>query len=228
VNRIRLSAFVAVSVFAAGVAVAQAPPSGAPINRGPATQTVKPPVQPLGNVVASNPAGDWTQFQANARNRSATLTCQGPLTLEVKAKDPRDASKGVYYLLSFKEAAAARDVKPGECWRDGGYSVGSGSQTASLNRGLKKGDIFYDPPVIKCPAINTMKIENGKVTGTFNETLYSDSMFRAASESGRHAFITKWLNSNDSTGQASGWGHYVAVPYDEVLPASPAVPGCRG
>jgi hypothetical protein len=224
----RLSAFVAVSVLTVGAAVAQAPSSGPPVNRPGPTQTVKPPTQPLGNAVISNPAADWAQFQANARNRSAALRCRGPLTLEVKAKDTRDASKGVYYLLTFKEAAAATDVKPGECWREGGYSVGSGSQQASLNRGLKKGDILYDPPVIKCPAINTLKIENGKVTGTFNETLYSALMFQAASEPGQHSFITKWLHSNDSTGQATGWGHYVAVSADDVLPASPAVPGCRG
>jgi hypothetical protein len=221
-----LSAISAIAVSAA--AVAQAPPSGPPVNRPPSTLSVKPPTQQLGNATVSNPAADVAQFRDNARNRSAMLTCQGPLPLEIKAKDTRDASKGVYFLLSFKEATAATDVKPGECWRAGGYTFGSGSTQTSLNRGLKKGDILYDPPVIKCPAISSMKIENGKVTGVFNETLYSPSMFYAASNPGQHVFLTKWLNFNDSTGQPSGWGHYIAVSADEVLAASPAVPGCRG
>jgi hypothetical protein len=224
--RTRVSVIFAISAIAfATSAVAQTPSSGAQINRGPATQTVKPPTQAVGNATISNPAADWAQVQANARDRSAAMTCRGPLPLEIKAKDSRDASKGVYYLLNFNEAAAATDVKPGECWRTGGFTFGTGSTAGSLNRGLRKGDIMYDPPVIKCPVISSMKIENGKVTGTFNEVIYSERMFAAASNPGQYVFDTKWLHFNDATGAPSGWGHYVALPGDAV---TPAVAGCRG
>lgn len=230
---IRVIAISAVVASFASTALAQqgSAPSGTTLPRPAQGQGKQPTVNPSATKPATTkpatglvPAGSqpsWEQAQANARQHSAMLTCQGPLSLEIRAKDPRDASKGVSYLLSFNEAASAANVKPGECWRQGGFQFGDGN----LNRGLKKGDIFYEPPVIKCPAIKTMKIENGKITGTFNEVVYSETMFAAASGPGRFAFETKWLNFNDPSGQASGWGHYIGVSGDAV---TPAVPGCRG
>ncbi len=226
-RRVRFAA--ATVAFSALAAAAFAQQGANPPQTKP-TPNTKPsvavaPTKPVTATLQADPAAAWQQAQANARDHSSMMSCQGPLTLEVRAKDPRDAAKGVTYLLSFKEASAANNVKPGECWRAGGFTFGSGANEGSLNRGLKKGDILYDPPVTKCPAIKTMKIENGKVTGTFNEVIYSETMFRAASNTGPHSFDTKWLNFNGPGGQADGWGHFVAVSGDAV---TPAVAGCRG
>lgn len=177
--------------------------------------------RPATGLVPSGSTQSWELVRAGACDRPAMMTCQGPLTLEIRANDPRDASKGVNYPLSLNEAASAATVKPGECWRQGGFQFGDGN----LNRGLKKGDIFYEPPVIKCPAIKTMKIEKGKVTGCFKEVVYSEQMFKAASGPGQFAFETKWLNFKGPSAQANGWGHHIGVSGDAV---APAVPGCRG
>lgn len=231
IKRLRLVLLSAAVLSFASAAYAQqgSPPSGTTL---PQPGQIKPPTvnpnatkpvitKPATGIAPSSSVPTWDEAQSRARSSSAMMECQGPLTLEIKANDPRDAAKGVHYLLSFKEAASATSVKPGECWRTGGFQFGDGN----LNRGLKRGDILYEPVVIKCPAIKTMKIENGKVTGTFNENVYSERMFAAASGAGRFAFETKWLNFNDATGQANGWGHYVAVFGDAI---TPGVPGCRG
>lgn len=198
-------------------------PTQGPANPPKVNPNATKPVttRPATGLVPAGSIQSWEQAQAGARDRPAMMTCQGPLTLEIRANDPRDASKGVNYLLSFNESASAATVKPGECWRQGGFQFGDGN----LNRGLKKSDIFYEPPVTKCPAIKTMKIEKGKVTGSFNEVVYSEQMFKAASGPGQFAFETKWLNFNGPSGQANGWGHYIGVSGDAV---TPAVPGCRG
>lgn len=218
-RRVRLvAAMVAVSAFAVATAAAQQGLQTKPQSAAPVTKPVTATIQ-------QDPATVAQQAQANARDRSAMMTCQGPLSLEIMAKDARDASKGVYYLLSFKEATAAAGMKPGECWRTGGFSYGSGAYAGSFNGGLKKGDIVYDPPVTKCPAVKSLKIEGGKVTGTFNEVVYSEAMLKAATTAGSHSFSTKWLNTNAATGMSGGWGHYIADPGDAV---TPAVAGCRG
>jgi hypothetical protein len=233
-RRVRFIAVtVALSALASAAAFAQqgTTPSGTHLPQSqtkPAPKT-KPiiaaaPPKPATATLQQDPAAAWEQAQANARDRSSMMTCRGPLTLEINAKDTRDAAKGVTYLLSFKETSAANNVRPGECWRGAGFTFGSGAYEGSLNRGMKKGDIFYEPPVVKCPAIKSMKIENGKITGTFNEVMYSETMLQAATNPGTYVFDTKWLNFNGPSGQANGWGHYIAIPGDAV---TPAVPGCR-
>jgi len=222
-NRLFAGAGLAAAVSVFVVAFAQQPPPN--VSRGPSAppaQSVKPPTQQLGNATVNNPAAAWADVQQKARTNEAAMNCRGPLTLEIKANDQYKAAAGSYLVLSFKEAAGATSIQAGECWRTGGFQFGEGN----LNRGLKKGDIAWPVDVKQCPLFKSMKFEGGKITAWQpNESVITDQMMRAATQSGPTTFSTKWLNFNGPGGMADGWGHYIAVVGDAL---TPAVPGCRG
>lgn len=217
-NRIRLGvAFATMAAVAATTAFAQQGTQTAPkpkISVAPGTTTAKAPTMQ----VQQDPA-------TVARNTDATLSCTGPLRLEVLQRDQFDGSKGVEMKLIFTEAASATAIQPGQCWRTGGFSLSDG---VLLGGGKGKGEMAHAPDLKKCPLMKSYTIEGGKLKDAkVNDGTIAYTMVDAAQSTGRINITTRWIDQkggvNPGSG-ASGHGRY-SIQFGDAV--TPGVPGCR-
>jgi hypothetical protein len=193
------------------------PPQTKPgVTVAPGTQTVIPNAQ-----VQQDPVAEAERMMTAAKTNAVLMNCRGPLALEVTAKHPTDASKGVSLKLSFNEAASAGNIQPGQCWRQGGFALTMG---ATLNNRTGKGEVLHDPAIKGCPLFKTLRIENGAIKDfTLNENTTAYSIMDAATKAGPVSIETRWIDHRLSGG-GSGPGRYVAVVPDGTTAAAV---GCR-
>lgn len=117
------------------------------------------------------------------------INCLGPLKFSFK-RVPERARPMVYdFMVEFKGAATA-NLKPGECWREGGWNSGGSLSTQ------RDGQLIYRVDLGVCPFLETLTMEKGRITDyKANDAFAGGEWFEYAvrGEGGRFMVEALWL-----------------------------------
>jgi hypothetical protein len=139
---------------------------------------------------------------AQANQKPARFDCRGPFSLTFTRV--LGAGKPMVYdfTLEFTGADSARELGPGKCWRDRGWGFGP-----SLSTG-RKGVLIYRVDMGTCPFLESMTMENGRITKYKTaERFMGANWFDAATRSSGAAFTV------DATYIGNGMNLTPPVPY---------------
>ncbi|HET9231060.1 MAG TPA: hypothetical protein VFO00_07215 [Vitreimonas sp.] len=158
--------------------------------------------QPLPNitrapVVQANP-------RTEAANRPAIMNCVGPLTVRVMQVSPDRHAQGTDIEADFMPAASATDIRPGQCWRTGGWANGLLMDPGG------RGVIRYRALLGNCPLVSSMRTANGAVAEIIsNDRINGQVLLNAGIRAGRFSIETTYVGRPD--GNSSSPTGYLAV-----------------
>jgi hypothetical protein len=186
--------------------------SGA-VNASGVTAQVKPAVVPT-TPLNTAPAPDAAR---QARTQAATFTCHGPLKFSMNRVPTRDRPLEYDFKVEFVGATSARDVKPGQCWRSGGWDFGR-----SLNS-QGQGWLMYRVDLRTCPFFENFTVENGRFTDMrVNDTYFGGYWFQQAMNMApMQAVEAKWSGTDSGGGDQP-----VIYVVDAPDHHQPRRPGC--
>jgi hypothetical protein len=158
--------------------------------------------QPLPNI-SRGPAVP-VNVRTEAANRPAIMNCVGPLTVRVTQVSPDRHAQGTDIEADFAPAASATDIRPGQCWRNGGW--GNGLLMDPGGRGV----IRYRALLGNCPLVSSMRTANGAVAEILsNDRINGQTLLNAGIRAGRFSIETRYFGRPD--GSSSAPTGYIAV-----------------
>jgi hypothetical protein len=154
------------------------------------------------------PAAQVTATVAENRNQAATnpakFDCQGPFTFSFTRVVGAGAPMVYDFSIEFTGAANARDMGPGKCWRSRGWEFGPALSAS------RKGVLIYRVDMGKCPFLESVTFENGKITKFKANDRYMGSTWfdQAVRGSGTFAVEATFIGTTSTS---------VPVPYSVTV-----------
>jgi hypothetical protein len=164
--------------------------------------------QPLPNI-SRGPAVP-VNVRTEAANRPAIMNCVGPLTVRVMQVSADRHAQGTDIEADFAPAASATDIRPGQCWRTGGW--GNGLLMDPGGRGV----IRYRALLGNCPLVSSARMANGAVAEILsNDRINGQTLLNAGIRPGRFSIETRYFGRPD--GSSSAPTGYIAVNADGAM-----------
>jgi hypothetical protein len=154
------------------------------------------------------PTAQVTAMVAENRNQAATnpakFDCQGPFPFSFTRVVGAGAPMVYDFSIEFTGAANARDLAPGKCWRNRGWEFGPALSAS------RKGVLIYRVDMGKCPFLENVTFENGKITKFKANDRYMGSIWfdQAVRGSGTFAVEATFIGTTNSS---------VPVPYSVTV-----------
>lgn len=98
------------------------------------------------------------ETRAQAASNPARFDCTGPFPFSFARVQGAGAPMIYDFTIEFTGATNARDNGPGKCWRQRGWDFGP-----SLSN-TRKGVLIYRVDLGKCPFLENLTMEGGKIT----------------------------------------------------------------
>jgi hypothetical protein len=160
--------------------------------------------QPLPNI-SRGPAVP-VNVRTEAANRPAIMNCVGPLTVRVLQVSADRHAQGTDIEADFAPAASATAIRPGQCWRTGGWGNG-----ALMDAG-GTGVIGYRALLGNCPLVASLRTANGAVAEIqSNDRINGQTLLNAGIRTGRFSIETRYVGQSMATGSPHGPTRYEAV-----------------
>jgi hypothetical protein len=185
---------------------------------GQVVQQVRPGVHttPSAPLIRGSVVTIETTRQA-AATTTATMTCMGPLSVTIQSRDGSIDNPQGRIRLSFAPAASASDVRPSQCWREGGWGGGALIEPSG-------GVIIYQTPVYqRCMMIRSLTLRDGVVDEINTFDPYVATLFTRLGRSGQGEIT---IATRYAAADANGPAAYRALAPTSPPPA-PAFCGTR-
>jgi hypothetical protein len=168
------------------------------VSASPQTAKPKMTVQPQTAQVTATVA----ETAAQANRNPAKFDCVGPFTLSFTRVAGAGAPMVYDFTIEFTGANSARELGPGKCWRNRGWDFGPALSTT------RKGVLIYRVDMGKCPFLESMTLENGRVTKYNSRERFMGAIwFDAATRTSGAPF------SVEATYIGNGMNQTVPTPY---------------
>lgn len=167
----------------------------------------------------TTPSAARSETPEEARSSLKKITCRGPLKFQFTRSSTQGRPNAYDFEAEFVGVGGPANLQPGECWRDGGWDFGPALAGAG-----RKGRLLYRGDFGSCPFVESMTVENGRITDyRISDRLMASNMMDSAIRGNVSAFDTRWIGSADAGTSRQ------AVPYVIVVPTGVSTnrPGCQ-
>jgi hypothetical protein len=172
------------------------------VTASPQAQQPKMTAKPQTAQVTSTVA----ETAAQANQMKARFDCKGPFALSFTRVQGAGSPMVYDFTIEFTGAKSARETGPGQCWRDRGWGFGP-----ALSR-TEKGVLIYRVDMGKCPFLESLTIEGGRVTKYKSGERFMGAIWFDQAIRGGGPFTV------ETTYIGNGMNQNVPTPYAVVVP----------